>query len=559
MSSDIINPSTSNDEVKESIQIPDQNFENDQTNENKQNDESKAEMHTSNLDLSEYNYTGLLYNELASILQKYIVAHNRKEKNKINFNNPSTYTISVIKNSLTHLNQLHPDIRYAFDSNNKICQFYAADEYNFTNRDPLVNDTRIEIIDFNNFKVLSTQGGKILYNGDAYDTIISDEKIISKSNIKEVYDIPVLIVYYHNDTWYVSTKKHIDASKSFYYSGSVKMSHRDMFDELIKDKIKFEDLNKDYYYLFNILHPNEKSYSINYNKKYDIETNYLQDISLVDAYIKYTHENVTDKCTDLIGKLNSVINQNKLTKVSTREHIDNLLVKYDNQTTKILHVAYRGIILKYYPKKNDNRYQLLILECSTYINNKFNLYSVSYKKLHAFMCGTIEDLYSNPEDIDNVINDVNYVLNLFFNEIKEFYKKYKNKDNNNFNINIYGINFRQLLRKIRKLINDKVQFVKNNQEEQANNVEKDANKQKDKKYKNKEKKNDEQMKEEYKKQIKESKQLTDEDIKSLLFGYKNIGFLSKLLIERRYLLNNTNEQLPFKKNQHIDKFVNEFK
>jgi len=133
---------------------------------------------------------------------------------------------------------------------------------------PLISSARSiileKVLNKNNMpeklNVIGTQFNNIVYNQDAEEYIKSanwDAQII----VQRCYEGTILLVYYSNNKWHVSTRRCIDSNKSIWIKD---YSYRIMFAECQDKLFTFDDLNKKYCYQFLMIHHKNKN-MVNYN------------------------------------------------------------------------------------------------------------------------------------------------------------------------------------------------------------------------------------------------------------------------------------------------------
>lgn len=104
------------------------------------------------------------------------------------------------------------------------------------------------IINKSNMTILGSQFNNIIYNDDAIELIGS----LNWSNIKvsECIEGTLLLVYYYNDSWRISTRRCLDAKDSYWVKDN---SYEDMFNSCISEDF-YEELDKRFCYHFILVH-----------------------------------------------------------------------------------------------------------------------------------------------------------------------------------------------------------------------------------------------------------------------------------------------------------------
>ena len=205
------------------------------------------------------------------------------------------------------------------------------------NHDQFANEiekgTRSCIIEKSTLNIVASQFNRIIYNNDAKDFLKTiDWKHVY---IEKCYEGTVLMVYNHNNKWYISTRRCIDASESTWVKNK---SYKEMFDEAIQEKFSLSELNKNYCYYFTLVHHKNKNI-INYSN-----------LGYGNLYKDIIHIMTTEKYT--LNEIDVTIN-NKVQKPETVE-FNSLLellnklneINKDNETKKL--ITTEGYVLRYY-------------------------------------------------------------------------------------------------------------------------------------------------------------------------------------------------------------------
>ena len=96
---------------------------------------------------------------------------------------------------------------------------------------------------------IASQYGKIIYNEEAVDLLAKVDW--NRVVVEPCYEGTTILVFNHDDTWYVTTRRCLDANESSWIK---RKSYREMFNETMEGKFTFDDLNPDYCYHFVLLH-----------------------------------------------------------------------------------------------------------------------------------------------------------------------------------------------------------------------------------------------------------------------------------------------------------------
>lgn len=146
----------------------------------------------------------------------------------------------------------------------------SATELEFGNRSTIIEKSTL--------KVVSSQFNRIIYNNDAIEYFKSVEW--GRVSVQKCYEGTILVVFNHNNKWYISTRRCLDSSKSNWVKN---LSYKDMFYDTIKGKFSMSDLDENYCYHFILLHHMNRNI-VNYKnlgKEY-------KEIVHIGTYEKYT-------------------------------------------------------------------------------------------------------------------------------------------------------------------------------------------------------------------------------------------------------------------------------
>jgi len=187
---------------------------------------------------------------------------------------------------------------------------------------------------FNNM-ILNKEATNILKNTD-WNTV----------SIEKSYEGTTLVIYYHNDSWMVSTRRCIDSKNSKWIYG---LSYYDMFIESIQNKFSLDDLDKNYCYHFILVHYknvniiNYKEFGSNYTEVIHIMTTTKNECLEIDYTInnnvKKPEKQNFNSLNDLLMNLNSISYSNELEK---KINFDGYIIKqYSNKEKKGYFIQYK--------------------------------------------------------------------------------------------------------------------------------------------------------------------------------------------------------------------------
>lgn len=302
------------------------------------------------------------------------------------------------------------------------------DNYSSSGNRDLENHTRSCILEKNPLRLMTTQYNKIIYNDDAIKILktASWERII----VNSCYEGTTLIVFYHNG-WHVSTRRCIDAGDSKYIKNK---SYREMFNETIKGKFTFGDLNKNYVYYFILIHYKNRNI-VNYSQFGD---NYKEIIHVM-TYEKYTFKEIEHKVPNVL-----------IEHPTTFDDLNSLLFnlkKLDNDNRKNERITSEGFIIRIYDGEvGKSKFTVLKIQTEIYKelmrikpnnNNIHQVYLELYQrdKLYNFLpyfseysSDIIRRMHESMRNISNELLDIYHATRQkrnkdLYDNLKDQYKK----------------------------------------------------------------------------------------------------------------------------------------
>lgn len=190
---------------------------------------------------------------------------------------------------------------------------------------------RSYIIEKSSLKPIGSQFNRIIYNEDAKEFL--SNKDWRKVVVQTCYEGTMLLVFYHNEHWHVSTRRCLNSDESTWIKDK---SYWDMFEEARDGKFELDDLDKDYCYHFILVHHKNRNI-VNYSR---LGREYKELFHTLTTE-KYTLNEVED---NLEGKVNKVISENFESYESLLKTLDNINTKnemHNNITTE-------GFVLRVY-------------------------------------------------------------------------------------------------------------------------------------------------------------------------------------------------------------------
>jgi len=302
----------------------------------------------------------------------------------------------------------------------------------------LEKNLRSLVIDKENLSILGSQLNKILYNSEA----IEDLKSVDWKNVivQKCYEGTVLMVLNHNDHWYVTTRRCLNASSSSWIRNK---SYMDMFNDVIKDKFNFDQLNKDNVYYFVLLHHQNRNI-VNYDY-------------LGKDYAHLVHTLTLERSNDGLKEVNENLGETflypeKLT-FSSLNKVQELLHDLGKQDDHAKEISTEGFILKV---KNDDAFRIYKLQTEIYqklIKLKPNNSNIHQSYLELYQKDTLKDylLFTSKYQIE-VINRINKAIKTISLEILNLYHTTRRKQNpevysalkDNYKKVLYGLHGRYI-------------------------------------------------------------------------------------------------------------------
>lgn len=278
-------------------------------------------------------------------------------------------TYDIIKDEILTKNENNESVYYIHtkDMDNLFMLYYI---------EPIVSkkqNREKELVDLENsvkslicckttLKPICSQNNKIIYNDDVIN-LINNSKW---ENIEfyECFEGTILMVYNHDDKWYVSTRRCIESNKSLWNKNK---SYYDMFIETIDDKFTFDDLDKNVCYQFILVHHQNKNI-IMYNFQNDSE---YKKLYLASANEKFTMNRV--ECN-----INGVINVNKLS-FDNLDQVYEKLNKISENDEKNKVLSTEGYIVRIY---DDDRKSFIVCKLQTEIYQKIAKIKPNNNNIH---------------------------------------------------------------------------------------------------------------------------------------------------------------------------------
>lgn len=283
--------------------------------------------------------------------------------------------------------------------------------------------TKSIIIEKSSLRPICSHYNNMIYNNDTVEYISSKidqttkEDFASKFVVQPSYEGTMILVFNHNDKWYTTTRRCINANKSLWVKN---ISYKSMFDEAVEGKNIYDKLNKDYCYHFVLIHHNNNNIvkyyppaNPNYPEYYksillNIEQPKYAELIHVATTAKYTLDEI-DADVEGIKKI-SKININNLDElyqyIASINQIDNMSGEIRSE----------GFIIKHYDDEKNVKVMKLQTQIYSYIaQNKVNNHNVYRSVIKMFQSDTVKQCipYVLGHDVKHNGKIINDILNTF--------------------------------------------------------------------------------------------------------------------------------------------------
>lgn len=262
-------------------------------------------------------------------------------------------------------------------------------------------DIKSCIIEKKTLKVIASQFNNIIYNADAFEIL---DKLEHFDNVRfyECYEGTLLVVFYYNNKWYVTTRRCLESNTSTWVANT---TYYELFNEA--KKFDLDKLDKRYFYHFVLLHHKNKNI-IDYSYLYGEEYKELIHVLTVDINTMIEIEYYIEGCKyPLMYNFKNTEEITKKIKEMTEKDVENrrittegYIVKLNGFTTmKLQTYIYADIFAK--KPNNPNIHQAFI---ELYQNDRlddfveffgFNLQMITKRIHHSFkvLCEEVIKLY----------------------------------------------------------------------------------------------------------------------------------------------------------------------
>ena len=280
------------------------------------------------------------------------------------------------------------------DTENELTLVYT--DYNSSKTGtPLQNECRSLVLNKDK-KMIAYSGETSLMNKEGMNYLL--KHTTDKQLITESYEGTILSMFYHNDRWFVSTRRCLDCHDSKING----QSHYDMLVETLEENIEefFNKLDKSKSYYFVLLHHNNKlvidytsTHGENYKKLYltEVRDENMKELSLEENFIEHTNVLLPKK----YDSLDEFTEYNKTVKFE-RPVKEGVIVKVWSEELN----KYRMVKLQY------NVYQFY--QSSSFGQNTTNINQIQ-GLIHLYQIDKLQEFFTqNPESSHKkIINPTN--------------------------------------------------------------------------------------------------------------------------------------------------------
>lgn len=298
---------------------------------------------------------------------------------------------------------------------------------------PLQNECRSLVL--NKDKKMIAYGGETpLMNKEGMNYLL--QYTTNKQLITESYEGTILSMFYHNDKWFVSTRRCLDCHDSKING----QSHYDMFNETLEKN--FEEftnkLDKTKSYYFVLLHHNNKlvidytsTYGENYKKLYltEVRDENMNELSLEDNIIEHVNVLLPTK----YESLDEFTEYNKTVKFDKPEKEGIIVKVWSEELNKYRMVKLQYNIYQFYQtssfgqsnKTSENTNQVSVQNINQ-IKGLINLYQID--KLQDFFTQNPESSHKkiiNPTNSDEEYDSVGIIDAMFKTLSIELFELFK--------------------------------------------------------------------------------------------------------------------------------------
>lgn len=314
---------------------------------------------------------------------------------------------------------------------------------------PLERSCKSIIIEKDTLRIIGSQYNPIIYNYDALYAL--NNLRWGNVVIYKCYEGTTVLVFYHNDKWYISTRRCLNAEG---FAGSNKDTFKDLFLDAMEGKFTFEDLHKNYCYHFILVHHKVKGI-VTYSDDPEYEYKYIY-CTLVTKKYTLNEVNISVEGTRYIKKVD-FRNVNSLMK-----HID--CINRDDMNNK--KISLEGYIVKYY-KGDVHKSPFVIYKIQTYIYQRLskiraNNSNINQCYLEMYQKNNFKEIspYFTKYNVD-IMQRINYSLKTISKEFLDIYHATRNKKNPDIYDKLTGM-YKYVLYKIHGL------YIKNRNDDFKN-------------------------------------------------------------------------------------------
>jgi hypothetical protein len=259
------------------------------------------------------------------------------------------------------------------------------------------------IIDKKTLKIVASQFENIIYNDDA---ILELKKLSleewNKCNIQESIEGTLIIVFYRYDKWYITTRRCLDAGKSFWIKDN---SYKNLFVDALGEK-NIENFDKRYVYYFVFVSYQNKNI-VDYTKRFG------------EKYKKIIHIGTYD---ENLNELEIDIGIEKPTyfKFSCLDELEVVLISKSNEDIQNKEITTEGYVIGKNYKLQTKIYEK-IAKIKPNNNNIQQAYLIMYQH------NDLTQYITYMKEDKNIIKRVNNSMKIMCSELLSLYHTTRNK------------------------------------------------------------------------------------------------------------------------------------
>lgn len=311
--------------------------------------------------------------------------------------------------------------------NNLILFFYNEQHENLINGKTKTNEVEDAckscVYNINPFTYVCSQFNRIIYNEEVLNLLNPNlENVI----VQKCYEGTTLLVFNHNNKWFISTRKCIDASESTWVKNQ---SYKELFEETIGENI-YNVLNPNYCYVFILVHYKNKNI-VNYNQPFKYQNRYYKHLYLSSVTIKGTFDEITLNRNQY--NLPNVLWTEEIKFQNVEEMLNNLKTNNDRDVAS-KNITTEGYAMKIYSDSNkQGKFIIGKLQTEIYryiMNSKPNVQNVYQIYLEFYKQDKLTELLPYfYKGKNSIVLKIHNSMKILTKEMLELYHMTRNKRN----------------------------------------------------------------------------------------------------------------------------------